>query len=327
MCCEKTIQIGNTTYKSKGKALEFYKSILNSYQFGESLTNVDFEYILELIQYSDAADLENDTADKAKEFSDIVITDIVVSKVQYGSKSFEVFWSDLTSCYISYRMMVNKRTFTSSELFYIACRNSVQPDITRLKQHFFKVNAIKGFVKCQESGKPSRWEELSVDHRQPNSFSMIVDRFKELSSIKECEIEYEHNERNLLLFQNEELILKFRLYHQDKAALRIIRKEYNASRTFLGRVKRSSRDLVISSEDQDQSNRQTLLRINTRKDELTEAMHSELSISPENELKHRVFTALRAVDIGFSREQVIEIYNVSKEDIEKYEPMYNAIND
>lgn len=38
-------------------------------------------------------------------------------------------------------------------------------------------------MKCQETGKLLKWEQLNVDHRQPNTFSIIVDRFVELRNI------------------------------------------------------------------------------------------------------------------------------------------------
>ena len=38
-------------------------------------------------------------------------------------------------------------------------------------------------MKCQETGKLLKWEQLNVDHRQPNTFSIIVDRFVGLGNI------------------------------------------------------------------------------------------------------------------------------------------------
>ena len=45
-------------------------------------------------------------------------------------------------------------------------------------------------VKCQETGKLAKFEELNVDHRQPNTYSVIVDRFLELHEIDLEKIEY-----------------------------------------------------------------------------------------------------------------------------------------
>lgn len=45
-------------------------------------------------------------------------------------------------------------------------------------------------VKCQETGELCKWEELVVDQRQTNTFSIIVDRFIELHNIDINSIEY-----------------------------------------------------------------------------------------------------------------------------------------
>ena len=62
-------------------------------------------------------------------------------------------------------------------------------------------------------------------------------------------------------------------------------------------------------------------------DEFTEAMHSELSISPEDEIMFRVFTALKVVDTGCTREEVMEMYNLTKEQIDQHESAYEALKD
>ena len=48
----------------------------------------------------------------------------------------------------------------------------------------------KGQAKSQETGKLLNWEELNIDHRQPNTFSVIVDRFIELNNINLKGMEY-----------------------------------------------------------------------------------------------------------------------------------------
>lgn len=63
-------------------------------------------------------------------------------------------------------------------------------------------------------------------------------------------------------------------------------------------------------------------------DELTEEMHGELSISPEDELKFRVFTVLEAIEAGiFERSEAIEVYNVTEEQIQQHEAEYRRLNE
>lgn len=64
------------------------------------------------------------------------------------------------------------------------------------------------------------------------------------------------------------------------------------------------------------------------KDELTEAMHGELSISPEDELKFRVFTVLEVLECGiFERDEALKVYNITEEQILQYEAEYRRLSE
>lgn len=253
----KPLEIGNKKFKFKKDALAYYRAILNSYNFGESLNDDDFQDIINLMDYdylNFLVDNQNvqeneiilDRPDAQKnDIAPLEIEDIKVSKVQFNTKCFEVQYSDKTSQYISYTMMVNNKRYTPEILFNVACRNSVQNDIHSIKQEYFDINSIKGKVKCQETQKLSSWTELAVDHRQPNTFSVIVDRFKEINTIDLDKIEYKSNDQNLILFRNEFLRENFRNYHKEKANLRVVRKECNLSRTGMAKIKNNSKDLKI----------------------------------------------------------------------------------
>ena len=100
-------------------------------------------------------------------------------------------------------------------------------------------------MKCQETGILSTWTELVVDHRQPNTFSIIVDRFKEVNIIDLETIEYTQNDQNHIVFQDDKWTKDFKQYHKEKASLRLVRAECNSSRTGMARLKRTSKDLTI----------------------------------------------------------------------------------
>ena len=62
------------------------------------------------------------------------------------------------------------------------------------------------------------------------------------------------------------------------------------------------------------------------KDELTTAMHAELTISKETEMKHRVFTAIESIDDGtFTREEAMDAYNITLDQLRKWEPVYRKL--
>jgi len=239
------ITIGNNNYKYKKDALNHYKSILNSYKFDDSLNEQDFNDLIDLLEYDYSFSIDNNDSLDVENQECKYIIDIKIVKVQFGSRCFEVKYSDDSNWLMSYILMIIRPKENPDSVFSIACRSAIQKDIRDVKKGYFFYNSVKGLVKCQEANILSKWEELAVDHRQPNTFSVIVDRFKELNRIEVNEIEYITNDENILVFKDETLAERFRNYHKDKANLRIVRKECNLSRTGMARIKRTKNDLTI----------------------------------------------------------------------------------
>lgn len=183
---------------------------------------------------------------KQEEYDDSsdTIIDIRVAKAQYGVKCFEIVYKE-DSEFISYIQIINRPKQNPTADFSIACRNAISKDIYKVKKRYFEKHSKKGEVKCQETGIKSKWTELAVDHRQPNTFSVIVDRFIELKEIKVEKIEYEINKDNMFIFADKTYSEAFKQYHKDKANLRIVRKECNLSRTYQARISRQKKDLTI----------------------------------------------------------------------------------
>ena len=229
-----SIIIGKRLFKYKKDALLYFKTILNSYDFGESLNSSDSQDLKELIIKTKSR------IDKLE----IGIKNIKVEKVQYGSKCFEVTYNDLSIDSFSYVFAINgsRKPITK---FSNACRSAIHDDLHNVKQKYFDLHSVKGKVKCQETGILSFWIELNVDHRQPNTLSVILDRFIELNNIDLKEIAYERDDNNKIVLSDKYLENKFRIYHMEKANLRIVRKEKNLGRSHQGRIKIQKKDLRI----------------------------------------------------------------------------------
>ena len=228
------IVIRDKIYKYKKDALSFFKAKLNSYDFGAVLNEEDIADITALL-------LENETR---KDKIGCGIKEIRIGKVQFGTKCFQIIRNDLTTENFSYVYCINGdlKPFTK---FSNACRNAIHKDLQNVKQKYFDQNSFKGKVKCQETALLSSWTELNVDHRQPNTLSIIIDRFIELHKIDLQNIEYETDEDNKSLLVDKDLENKFRDYHMEKANLRIVRKEKNLGRSHQGRVNNQKKDLRI----------------------------------------------------------------------------------
>jgi hypothetical protein len=231
---KKQIQIGKLSFETKKSALEYFKHILNSYDFGETLNKNHFDDVNELLK----------THKNVDEKVGVGIQEIQVNKITYKTKCFQIIRIDLSSEYFSYINCIN-RDRTSITKFSKVCRLIIKDDIREVKLSYFRANSIKGKVKCQETGDLLLWNELSIDHRQPNTFSIIVDRFIEINKIDLAVIEYINNHDFGLSFKDELITESFRKYHKEKANLRIVKKEKNLSRTFQGRLQRQKKDLKI----------------------------------------------------------------------------------
>lgn len=226
--------IGNMIFKYKKDALNYYKEILNSYNFRETLDENDKVEIIELLK---------NHPDFERKFS-FGIKNIIVDKVKYNSKAFHILNNNSELEAFSYIKCINGKK-PPLTVFSSTCRDIVQDDINKVKFQYFSDNSKNGQVKCQESGDLCKWKELVVDHRQPNTFSIIVDRFIELNNIDIKSTEYIEIFDGVYNFKDEKISNKFRDYHKEKANLRIVKKGKNSGRAHQARVKQQKKDLRI----------------------------------------------------------------------------------
>ena len=253
--------IGDKSFKYKKEALAYYQNILNSYKIGDYVNDKHLNDLIDLLNYDFSFCKETTTekventqkniaeeifaADNINNQEEIFIENIRIAKVQYDSKCFEIVYTDSSTCYMSYLLILSRPKSDPAKDFNKACRNAIQNDMRLVKLRYFQLNSKKGQVKCQETGELHKWVDLVVDHRQPNTFSIIVDRFKEVRQIDVMKIEYDFDEGNKMFFKDPAIIKDFENYHKDKANLRIVKKEKNLSRTGMARVKQSANDLKI----------------------------------------------------------------------------------
>lgn len=238
--------IGEYVFDSKKKALEHYKRILNKYDYHEKLSDIDFHDVLSLSKVdSSYQSLITRTEKYIPENLNIVSIQIARIK-KYNTKCFELVFEDTTTKTFSYVYRINQPQNIYYSAFLRVCRSVVQEDLRLVKQQYFDQYSIKGQVKCQETKKLSKWEKLVVDHRQPNTFSMIIDRFIEINNIDITKIEYVTGGGDIdMKFRDSKLAEDFKKYHKEKALLRIVRKECNSSRTSLAKSRLQNKDLVI----------------------------------------------------------------------------------
>lgn len=227
------MEIGQKQFKTKKEAITHFKEILNSYNFQEKVSKEHFDDIIELLKYHPSKSKLTESIDT-----------IIVDKVKFNTKAFHYLNADGEFEAFSYLKCINGDN-SAIQKFAKTCRDAVQDDIFSVKQQYFKINSNKGRVKCQETGELCKWEELVVDHRQPNTFSVIVDRFIEINSIDINSIEYIEVIDGVYKFSDDVIIEKFKNYHKEKANLRIVIKKVNSKRAHQGRLQQQKKDLKI----------------------------------------------------------------------------------
>ena len=62
------------------------------------------------------------------------------------------------------------------------------------------------------------------------------------------------------------------------------------------------------------------------KEELTTKMLGEFKVSDVVDIKHRCFSALKSIELGFSILEVTELYNVTEEQINRYKEKFNLLS-
>lgn len=231
---KKQIVVGDKKFKYKKDALGYFKAILNSYDYGEILNEDDKNDVFELLKLHPNFEKKNENG----------IQGFKVDKVRFNTKCFHIIKNDLSLEVFSYTKCINGNQ-SSTTKFSRTCREIIQNDLREVKQKYFSQNSVKGQVKCQETGELCFWEELVIDHRQPNTFSVIVDRFIEMNRLNILKIEYVEKIDAVYEFKDFLLTEKFREYHKQKANLRIVKKGKNSGRAYQARVKRQKKDLRI----------------------------------------------------------------------------------
>jgi len=161
-------QIGALNFKYKKDTIVYFKKILNSYKRKEALNEEDFQDVMNLLAIHP----------NAEEKIGAGIKEIIVDEIRYKTKCFNAIRTDSSCVVFSYLKCING-SLSPLAKFNKTCRDVIAEDLRNVKLSFFKQNSIKGKVKCQETQELSSWEELNIDHRQPNTFSVIIDRFIE----------------------------------------------------------------------------------------------------------------------------------------------------
>lgn len=225
------VRIGDKVWPNKKSALEHYQAILASYSAGSTIEDEDYEDIAALLLNHPSAKLKIGSGIKS----------ITVNSDQFGTKCFHANRTDGTSDNFSYKKCINGESSAITN-FSQACRKAVEEDIIKLRDELFSSGKS---VRCQESGQVLSLDQAHIDHRQPHTFSMIVERFIEVNGFDVDDIEYVSQGVYGRAFKDSKISKMFREYHKKKAKLRVVAKDRNLRRSHLAKAGSQKKDLKI----------------------------------------------------------------------------------
>ncbi|MEZ4883778.1 MAG: DCL family protein [Chitinophagales bacterium] len=231
----KSVTIGNIDFKTKKAANEYFSEILNRNKNLE-LNGSDFDDVYQLLK----------NHPRASEKIGVGVSKIKVEPTEYANNvCFHIHRIDGSIENFGIGKCIDGENSFFRQ-FSIGCRKVVKEDLEKVKKDYFSEHSKEGKVRCQFSYEELSWEETNVDHREPNTFSVIVDRFIEVEKIDLQKIEYNKDQTYGNEIINKDLQQKFKEYHKEKALLRIVSKKRNLSKSYLGRISSNSKDLKIS---------------------------------------------------------------------------------
>lgn len=248
-----SITIGDSVFPSKKAALEFYKQIIDMYEFGQKLSDEHAKSLIAL------GFKEEVTPEELTEFAEETVADfqkndeiqstklhgIMVDRhPEFRTTKCFYFFGDVDGkaekSIFSYRMAINGLP-TDMQSFSRACRFLVADRIRRFKIERFKNRPVK----CDLTGSVVEWEGCQVDHKAPLTFSVIVKSFIVSNDIDVSTVEYEYR-NSKEYFVDKKLCEKFYEFHRKMAVLRILSSDVNFKLSGSARVKPTKKDGVLS---------------------------------------------------------------------------------
>lgn len=197
---------------TKKSIIDKCKYILNKTDINGSVTDEEYEYLLDILPNHPDWDIKKGNG----------IKDIVVNKTNYSNKycenrCFYIIRNDDTKIDISYLKAINNPS--NKSIIKKACRDAIRQEIVNVKS---KINW--GFDKCVISGEILYPHNTEIDHYD-YPFNIVVENW--INS---------KNEKMLLdnivfgVFIDNEIIADFVTYHNANTHLRAIIKQENRKR-------------------------------------------------------------------------------------------------
>lgn len=212
----KTVQLPSKYFKTQKAATEFFKDMLNRYDYGQRLNNDDTKILYELLQ-------------RHHEFEEKAGVGVQFfyrgTSPEYHTPCFIITRIDGTETEFSYGSAITGKAQSPERLFYRACRHAVSDHLIDLKNAEFR--RAGGRVACGVTGDLITSDEAEFQHVMPE-FKDIIRGFISENNLTITTDLMSHGAdmQDVVHFTNSELEAAFKKYHATKAVQFRVCKKY-----------------------------------------------------------------------------------------------------
>lgn len=233
------LKIGEMNFNTKKSAIEFYRNILNKYEANTSISDEDYSYLVDLLNYNSDTSEESDLKNKGSELL-IEIDDIIVDyhPAYKKTKCFYAIFGE-EEWLFSYLLAING-DLSDEKKFYISCRHSIKNILRDFKKKIFENKPVR----CAVTKNVLTWENCQVDHKAPMTFSVIVKTFLKSHNIEIMDIGLSY-EGSIWQFTDKNFEQAFVEYHNKVALLRVISSKENQKLASKARLKPTKNDFSV----------------------------------------------------------------------------------
>ena len=206
-------------WPSKKAAKAFFRSMLDGYSDGDTVTQQDAKYLMDVLAMHPEAEVK------------------IGCGVKRLYKDKACFWLerlDGTRTDFSYRYCISGKPPTLKREFLNACRQAVRDDLMATKGEILeRIGSTDRMVKCSVTGKIIPFADVHLDHAAPMTFEVIVKTFLAAHKIKPEDLSPPGDKQWVTRFTNKRLEQDFPDYHNKVAVLRIVSSQVNLRCTTL----------------------------------------------------------------------------------------------
>jgi len=197
----KPTKIGDIYFKTKKMAKDHYKEMLNRYDLGEFLCEMDKEELYWLLVMHPDSETKLGCG----------VLNFVVRKTDKGTRCFHIVRFDGSEENFSYLKCIDGEV-SDGHRFRVACRMAIYNDMLEYRRENYKGDDI---------------DSMCVDHVYPLTFDRLVYNYLQSRNIVARDVEYDGKNNYGHEFMDKELKEDFRDYHKEVANLQIIDRKLN----------------------------------------------------------------------------------------------------